>query len=290
MRLLIAVTISACALAVLAHPCSAQPSTHPGTNIRAFGAKLYVMEVERFIAVEGRAPACEEDMLEHGYLFFLPPEGAVNWAIDGDYLVLTTGWDTGDDEEIPFPSKEYRLAIPSTAAYSKHEAQIKQIALDAAPTFKQTERVTPEDVESGRVSMDEWLTLKAYAADDAEWRQLCWARSLATTLAKSIVSYRTWHGQSPNLDELLVFCGQPNMNAWVAPKTGYPVCLQPYQSTMDPYYLGGDSWQITIPLFGAGSEQHAASFFWPGEHFFPGEHMRVGCGIGIGHPGALLVY
>ncbi len=275
--------------ALIAALLSAAPSpaawvtaTLPDLTTQGFDTTVYKMEVERFIALEGRAPKNQEEMVKSGYFFFVPPPDAMAWEYFGDELFLTSG------------SICHRVALPGTELFAQRQEQLKRTTLDAARLFSRTAGITPEDVETGRVSMGEWLTFKAYAASDEEWRQLCWARSLATTIAYTVNAYRQLHPEDesyPTLDELLQFAGPPNPAAWVSPLTGYKMTLQAYQSTMDPYYLGGgDSWELTVPLFGAGSQSpDAPSFFAPGKHFQPGEYMRVGYGPGTESVGGMLM-
>jgi len=245
----------------------------------------YAMEVERFIAVEERAPLGEAEMLVEGYLFFVPPERAVTWNRDGDNFELAFSREDGEE------AGTRRLTIPGTEAFESEQQFIARTTYEAAPTFKRLQSVTWEQVEDGSVTMHPWRTLRAYCDDDAEWKQLCWARSLATTLARCVVAYKQQHGEYPYLKELLEFAGERNEAAWVSPKTGYRMQLQPYQSTSDPYYLhDSESWEFTVPLFGAGNKEDALSFFWPGKHFVPGEYMRVGYGPGEEGLGALMVY
>lgn len=255
-----------------------------GSDISVLGLELtvYKMEVDRFIAVEGRAPADENDLTQNGYLFFLPASTAVQWEQSSGLLSLSTG------------NASVQIPLPGSEAYEQRQKALKETTLSAAHSFQRMADVTPEDVESGRVSLDEWLTLKAYSENDKEWRQLCWARSLATTVSYVVRAYQQQNPQKadyPTLEELLAFAGEQNPAAWVSPFTGYKTELQPYQSTMDPHYLGGgNSWELTVPLFGAGGNKpNAHSFFFTGEHFKPGEYMRVGYGPGTYRIGGVLM-
>lgn len=255
-----------------------------GSDISVLGLELtvYKMEVDRFIAVEGRAPADENDLTQNGYLFFLPAPTAVKWEQSDGLLTLST------------VDASVRIPLPGSEVYKQRQKALKETTLSAAHSFRRMADVTPEDVESGLVSLNEWLTLKAYSENDKEWRQLCWARSLATTIAYDVQAYRLQNPQNPEyptLEELLEFAGEVNPAAWISPLTGYYMKLQPYQSTMDPYYLGGgDSWELTVPLFGAGGNKpNAHSFFFTGKHFKPGEYMRVGYGPGTYRIGGVLM-
>lgn len=255
-----------------------------GSDLSLLGIELtdYKMEVDRFIAVEGRAPADEKDLIQNGYLFFLPASSAVQWEQSDGQLSLSTA------------NASIRIPLPGSEAYEQRQKALKETTLAAASSFRRMADVTPEDVESERVSLDEWLTLKAYSENDKEWRQLCWARSLATTIAHTVQAYRLQNPQNPEyptLEELLEFAGESNPAAWISPLTGYAIKLQPYQSTMDPYYLGGEgSWELTVPLFGAGGKKpNAHSFFFTGKHFKPGEYMRVGYGPGTYCIGGVLM-
>ncbi len=255
-----------------------------GSDVSLLGLELavYKMEVDRFIAVEGLAPADEKDLIQNGYLFFLPALTAVKWEQSDGLLTLSTV-----DASVQIP-------LPGSEVYKQRQKALKETTLSAAHSFRRMADVTPEDVEKGLVSLDEWQTLKAYSESNEEWRQLCWARSLATTIAHAVQAYRLQNPHNPEyptLEELLEFAGKVNPAAWNSPLTGYYMKLQPYQSTMDPYYLGGgDSWELTVPLFGAGGNKpNAHSFFFTGKHFKPGEYIRVGYGPGTYRIGGVLM-
>ncbi len=225
------------------------------------------------------------------YLFVNPDLVIQKWTSDGDRLEITAliAFDDGTSESASFVVFRPGSHQSDENLMRVRDSQITLLKADLKAGLNRNYSV--DDIASGSWSNYYWHNRWAYSKDTEDFKQLTWSMDLAKLLFVGAKSYKLSYGTYPSSPSLLLdYLGQLNPDAWIAPAKGNRLVLDSRFTGANPSYIcapGLDSYEIIVPLFGAGRTTRgypAGPPMGSGQGYYPGECVRYTSGMMVAFP------
>ena len=235
----------------------------PGVRKGRAHAMHLLRAARRFCQGEARIPTSLDELRNRGYLFYEPEAVTdVTWRTITDGISIEVTYESPDVSG-NYEKSSSHLYAPGTRTYEKVEEGLRRstwmLVLHHQRDFGEFAGITQQDIESGRFIIDNFREYLPYAKDSREYAQILWAKALVELLHDFAREFSSRYHRFPSsASELDAWIGERIPQGWVAPMNGREVELaDTYDGTNAAYELqeknGSAMYEITVPLFGAGS-------------------------------------